>query len=55
MADRAKGFYWVKYDGRWVIAEWLGASWWRGTDDDGDTYDDNDFTKIGDRLDPPRE
>lgn len=25
--DRSEGFYWVKYQGAWTIAEWTGGKW----------------------------
>lgn len=25
---REEGFYWIKYRGRWIVAEWSGYYWW---------------------------
>ena len=51
--NREDGFYWVKYSGRFVVAQWVQA-WqvWRLTMY-GNNFIDEDFDFIGERLLPP--
>ena len=52
MGERLEGFYWV-FDGtKWRVAEWDGADWYpTGTSLD---WVDEDFEKIGSKIDPPQ-
>lgn len=44
---RAPGFYWVRHEDRWVIAEWDDLGWWLGTSDYH--LDDPDLAEIDER------
>lgn len=51
---RASGYYWVKYVGKWIVAEWDqgDASWFIcGAEEWGD---DNRFDEIGIKIEPPK-
>ena len=44
--ERKSGFYWVKLDGEWIVAEWDSKfNWWDITGWD-DSLRDSDFDKI---------
>lgn len=44
---REEGFYWVKDDEQWIIAEWDGGIWYtHGNDYE---FQDSDFQEIDER------
>ena len=44
---REEGYYWVKDDGKWVVAQWTGFSWYLFTSDD--CYKDIAFEETDER------
>ena len=54
--ERESGFYWVKYDNKWEVAEFggdgLGGFWWMRTGDECD-YGTDEMDEIGERINPP--
>lgn len=46
-ANLEDGFYWVRYDWRWEVAEKIGESWYRTCSESASQY--KDFGKIDPR------
>lgn len=56
-SERERGYYHVKFQGKWEVAQWWVGNWSRywhraGIDD---LYSDSDFDAIGPRIGPPAE
>jgi hypothetical protein len=52
MVIRLEGYYWVEWQGEWVVAFWNHRVWWIATRDE--EFEDSDFTVITqERLNPP--
>jgi hypothetical protein len=49
MTSRPGGFYWVKQDGRWLVAEWTAAGWLTPHG----VYDDGALDAVGARIPEP--
>lgn len=54
---REIGYYWVKYEGEWTVAKYIGdpSKWdggWRLHQDE-DYFADSNFEQIGEILCPP--
>ncbi len=49
---REPGFYWVRYRGNWMVAEWACDVWFfAGRDDDAD---ESELEEVGQRIEPPK-
>jgi len=46
--DRDRGYYWIKYHGEWMPAEWA-SSFWMIIGYDG-TCNDDEFDEIGEEI-----
>ncbi len=51
---RVEGFYWVRTNSRWRIAEWEWG-YWTLTGANEHTYNDSNFLEIGERIIPPNQ
>lgn len=51
---RNPGYYWVRFQGGWIIAEWVNqpAQYWQITGSDRMLYDD-DFSDISEKTIKP--
>lgn len=47
LVDRKDGYYWVKYSGSFIIAEYFNGYWF--TFGDEDVINDSDFEEIDER------
>jgi hypothetical protein len=50
---RTDGFYWVKSEGEWLVAEYSGRYGDWGLPYYDHLFKDEDFSEIGDRIEPP--
>jgi hypothetical protein len=49
MKTRPNGFYWVKFQSKWIVAEWYEHSSWFLCGDPA-IYSDKDFEEIGELI-----
>jgi len=47
--NRQPGYYWVKYKGNWIVAEWLLNSWWPSCAESDQSWSDDYFDEIDER------
>lgn len=47
VVDRKEGFYWVRFNGYFIVAEWQSGQWW--TIESEDAFMDEHFEEIDER------
>lgn len=51
MAERATGYYWIRYFDEWMPAEWAEGVWWVIGGDEA--VSENDIDEVGAHLPTP--
>jgi hypothetical protein len=46
--ERKDGFYWVKFNNSWIVAEWISNKWTFCFDTN--TYEDNELNEIDENI-----